>query len=104
MPRSLRRNELFRMRRCCEAKMPIPSPSGSGLSSPELSRTRLRADSAITKPKNWLLEEETFSTRLWRALPTNTPDAKPRTEPFRTVIPSWPSLTTPTSQISFLGS
>jgi hypothetical protein len=80
--------------------MPMPSPSGSGLSLPELSRTTLRDDSAITKPKYVFLDEEMFRTRFRRARPTNTPAKNSRTEPSRTVTPSWPSLTTPVSQNS----
>ena len=43
------------------------------------------------------------STRFSRALPTSTPLSNCPTEPFRTVTPSCPSLSTPTSQISRSG-
>src|SRR5215204_869556 len=102
-PRALRRNELPRMRTSCEANTPSPSPSGTGLSLPALSRITLRADRAITKPKNWFLDEDTPSTRFSRALAMSTPVAKPSTEPFRTVTPSWPSFNTPKSHASLRG-
>ena len=53
-----------------EPNTPIPSPSGAMLSLPELSRTRLRADSLTTKPNKVFSFEEMSSTRLSRALTT----------------------------------
>ena len=87
------------IRRSCEPNTPSPSPSGAGLSFPELSRITVRADPAITKPKNWFWEEERSTRWLSRTSSTTTPVANRRSEPFRTVTPEWPSFPTPASQI-----
>ena len=73
------------------------------MSLPELSRIRLWDSSLNIKPKEVFFLEEMSSTRLARALNTNTPASNSRTEPSLIVTPSWPLLNTPMSQNSFRG-
>ena len=75
------------MRTSCDMNTPSPSPSGFGLSLPELSRITVRLDPPITKPKNWFCEELSSTNRLSRTRKAPTPIPKPRTEPPRIVTP-----------------